>query len=269
MNGRIKGLIMLTAMFKENNRIQLLSGIICTLLLGLILSSTGYSAVVKMSSSHICHPEYSPYYSRIKNFTSYNTLQACLDAGGHLPKGLSRAGSTSSSITVQRHNPNKAITSKNGTSYKRSYFGHGWADIDHDCQNSRMEALVAQSTAPVKFKTDRECQVIAGRWISPFTNAVIHNASSIDIDHMVPLKWAWIHGAESWTQDKREQFANDPANLLSVESSLNREKGAKGPSEWLPPKNQCQYVLRFERVVKKYKLQESDKLYRVRQRVCN
>ena len=95
---------------------------------------------------------------------------------------------------------------------------------------------------------------MSGRWISPFSGKVLYKASEVDIDHVVPLKWAWDHGANKWTKAKREQFANDPANLLSVERSLNRQKGAKGLNQWLPPKNQCQYIVRFERVVKTYSL---------------
>ncbi|MGM0953782.1 MAG: HNH endonuclease family protein [Pseudomonadota bacterium] len=56
----------------------------------------------------------------------------------------------------------------------------------------------------------------------------MHDASKIDIDHVVPLKWAWQHGANKWTKEKRERFANDPRNLWSVELSLNSQKGAKG-----------------------------------------
>jgi hypothetical protein len=51
--------------------------------------------------------------------------------------------------------------------------------------------------------------------------------------------------ASQWAQEKSEQFANDPANFISVEACLNRQKGAKGPEVWLPPKNQCEYVLRY------------------------
>jgi hypothetical protein len=125
----------------------------------------------------------------------------------------------------------------------------------------------------VRFKTGRECRVVAGRWISPFTGAVIHDPSAIDIDHVVPLKWAWDRGAANWSRAQRERFANDPANLLSVEASLNRQKGAKGPDQWLPPANQCQYVLRFTRVMKTYKLElsaaEERRLTQTRSRVCN
>jgi hypothetical protein len=157
--------------------------------------------------------------------------------------------------------------------YSRAQFGHGWADTDGDCQNSRHEALIAQSTGSVRYKDGRECQVTAGRWISPFTGSVIHDPSQIDIDHVVPLKWAWEHGADSWPKSKREQFANYPANLLSVEARLNRQKGAKGLDQWLPPANQCQYALRFMRVLKTYKLelkpQENTRYIGIVKNVCS
>ena len=41
---------------------------------------------VKMSKSGICHAPGTSYYSRTKNFTAYNTIQECLDAGGRRPK---------------------------------------------------------------------------------------------------------------------------------------------------------------------------------------
>lgn len=34
-------------------------------------------------------------------------------------------------------------------------------------------------------------------------------ASDVDIDHVVPLKEAWISGAKDWTDARREQFANE------------------------------------------------------------
>lgn len=47
-----------------------------------------------------------------------------------------------------------------------------------------------------------------------------------------------------------------PANLLPVEARLNRQKGARGPVRWLPPDEgfRCQYVLRFERVMRAHGL---------------
>ena len=232
------------------------------LLLVLGLAATTVHATVKQSSSGICHSADSPYYERTKNFKPFATLDACLQSGGRLPQGMS-ASAGATLVAVQ----NQAVTG-----YSRAQFGKGWADNDGDCQNSRHEALIKQSTGPVRFKAGRECQVTAGRWISPYTGAVIHDPSRIDIDHVVPLKWAWEHGADKWPQSKRDRFANDPVNLLSVEASLNRQKGAKGLDEWLPPANQCQYVARFMRVMKAYKLElsplEAARYANVRQRRC-
>jgi hypothetical protein len=196
-----------------------------------------------MSNSGLCHPPQSNWYERTQNYTAFDSLKACLDDGGSLPQGVSRASINSSQEPIDE-----------SKGYQRSAFGHGWDDRDGDCQNSRAEALIAQSSTKVRFSDDSRCRVVTGRWISPFTGNVIQNASEIDIDHVVPLKWAWDHGASSWTRAKREDFANDPLNLWSVELSLNRQKGAKGPWDWLPPSGQCGYVARFVRIMKQYGL---------------
>lgn len=211
------------------------------------ISFNVYAGTVKKSSSGLCHPPSSPYYDRTQNFERFASLGECLNSGGRLSKGAV-------------HFSGPALVSKTG--YSRSQFGHGWADIDGDCQNSRMEALIEQSTAPVRFDSGRKCRVTAGRWISPFTGKVIHDASAVDVDHVVPLKWAWDNGAAQWTQEKREQFANDPVNLWSVELSLNRKKGAKGPDEWLPLAGKCQYISRFIRIVKLYGLEPGQRKWR-------
>lgn len=218
-------------------------------------SAVAEATVVKLSASGICHNSESPYFTRTKQFTPFRSLEACLDAGGRLPKGTAA--------------PSSSFSSDSG--YKREHFGRGWLDTDGDCRDARQEALAAQATAPVRFDS-AGCRVIAGRWISPFTGNAIHDHSAIDIDHVVPLKWAWDRGASQWTQHKRERFANDPVNLISVEASLNRSKGAKGPLEWLPPSGQCQYALRFLRVLKIYELslekQEAEGHERLKRRLC-
>ena len=135
-----------------------------------------------------------------------------------------------------------------GTHYKRDYFGKDWADFDRDCQNSRMEPLISQSTGQVHYKQINNAKLSLVVGFLHIQARCFIRTLEVDIDHVVPLKWAWDHGANKWTKAKREQFANDPANLLSVERSLNRQKGAKGLYEWLPPKNQCQYIVRFERI---------------------
>lgn len=208
--------------------------------IGFCVSGAASAGVVKMSSSGWCHPPQSSWYERTKNYQAFDSIEACLDSGGELPKGLSLEGALDQPGKQQ--------------DYERSAFGHGWSDADGDCQDSRAEALIAISSTLVRFASDKRCRVVTGRWISPFTNRVIQNAGDIDIDHVVPLAWAWERGARDWPREKRERFANDPVNLFPVELSLNRSKGARGPDEWLPPAGQCGYVARFTRIVKQYKL---------------
>lgn len=47
---------------------------------------TSKGGVVKKSRSGICHDRSSPYYHRTKRFTAYNSVEACLESGGRLPK---------------------------------------------------------------------------------------------------------------------------------------------------------------------------------------
>lgn len=220
-------------------RLPVLSLLALCLLTILWNQSSATQPKVKLSNSGICHDYSSRSYNRTKNFTPFQSLEDCLEAGGRLPKGQ----------TIEERTASEAQNE-----YRREHFGPGWADIDGDCQNSRHEALIAQSTGQVTFKDQRKCMVRTGRWISMYSGQVIHDATLIDIDHVVPLKWAWDHGANDWTKERRIEFANDPVNLLAVEASLNREKGAKGPDEWQPPTNQCQYRSRFRRVAIKYDL---------------
>ena len=48
--------------------------------------------------------------------------------------------------------------------YNRTEWRH-WNDEDRDCQNTRHEVLIMESLSPVKFKSDRGCQVLEGEWI--------------------------------------------------------------------------------------------------------
>ena len=198
--------------------------------------------IVKKSSSGTCHSKTSPYFDRTKKFSAYDSMAICVASGGKAYKSDARTSERQSA----------------SSGYYRSAFGNGWSDFDKDCQNTRHEVLSEKSTSDPRWDS-RGCRVIAGQWISFFSGKRIYDADEIDIDHIVPLKWAWEHGASEWKNDQREGFANDPRNLEPVEASLNRSKGAKGPIDWLPPSNQCSYVARFKRLVVLYKLELSTK----------
>lgn len=163
-------------------------------------------------------------------------------------------------------------TSGPGVPYDRDLYNH-WIDEDGDCINMRHEMLISLSTGPVTMN-DSGCLVSRGRWNDPYTGQIYTNARDLDVDHMVPLAWAHVRGGHSWSHERREAFANDQRNLFAVQASANRSKGAKGPTEWLPPNEtyHCEYVLRFTRIVLIYDLKlfpgEADEINQIRDQVC-
>jgi len=122
--------------------------------------------------------------------------------------------------------------------YVRAYFGDGWIDADHDCQDTRAEVLISESTAPVTFTTSSNCTVATGRWVDPWSGAVVTSATQVQIDHDVPLAEAWRSGAWAWTTAQRIAYANDlsyPWHLNAVTNSQNTSKSDSDPAHWKPP----------------------------------
>ncbi|MDN5915117.1 MAG: HNH endonuclease family protein [Pseudonocardia sp.] len=134
-------------------------------------------------------------------------------------------------------------------------FGDGWAPaLGPDC-DVRDVVLLRDLT---QVTTRKGCDVVAGTLRDPYTGAVVTGRTrAIDVDHVVPLSLAWRTGAAHWTQDERERFANDPANLLAVVAAGpdgNRAKGDDGPERWLPPVEPCGYAVKFAALTVRYEL---------------
>lgn len=142
--------------------------------------------------------------------------------------------------------------------YNRKFFKH-WVDQDKDCQNTRAEILIQYNIGKLTFKTDKKCVVVTGKWIDPYSDKIFTNANDLDVDHIISLKHAYISGAKNWDKKTREAFANSPDNLLPVWKKLNRQKGAKSPSQWLPPLEsyRCEYLTKWKTLKEKYKLQQT------------
>ncbi|KAL2021724.1 hypothetical protein VTK56DRAFT_6667 [Thermocarpiscus australiensis] len=108
-----------------------------------------------------------------------------------------------------------------------------WSTVSGAC-NTREYVLKRDGSNVV---TNDACTAVSGSWFSPYDGATWTAASDVDIDHMVPLKNAWISGANTWSTAKRTQFANDINNpqLWAVTDNVNQEKGDKSPDQWKPP----------------------------------
>ena len=157
------------------------------------------------------------------------------------------------------------------TDYDRDLFG--WRDdMDRNGCDTRNDILRRDLTAiTLKGGTDG-CVVQRGTLDSPYSGETIdfdRSDSTVDIDHVVALSDAWQTGAASWEEQTMREFANDPLNLLAVDSGLNRQKGDGDAATWLPPKKdyRCEYVARQIAVKDKYELwvkpAEADAMERV------
>ena len=144
------------------------------------------------------------------------------------------------------------------TGYARSQFPH-WSDPDRNGCDARNDTLKRDLTEVIYKAGTRDCKVISGLLLDPFSGKVItfsSTKSNIDIDHVVALSNAWQTGAAYFDKTKRQQIANDPLNLLAVDFSLNRQKGDGDAATWLPPLKsyRCDYVARQIAVKAKYGL---------------
>lgn len=152
------------------------------------------------------------------------------------------------------------------TEYSREQFGVRWADTDHNGCDTRNDIL-RRDLAHVAVAPDTQgCKVASGALTSPFTGEYIdfvagaQTSSDVQIDHVVALSDAWQKGAQNVDADRREEFANDPLNLLAVDGASNSAKGDGDAATWLPPNKtfRCEYVARQIVVKQRYELWITD-----------
>lgn len=145
------------------------------------------------------------------------------------------------------------------TGYARDQFGQKWRDIDRNGCDQRNDVLhrdLHNVDAPAG------CKVLSGVLEDPYTATTINfvrgqdTSSMVQIDHVVAMADAWQKGAQQLTPERREQFANDPMNLLAVDGPANQQKSAGDAATWLPANKafRCQYVSIQIRVKAEYQL---------------
>ncbi|MBF4615919.1 HNH endonuclease family protein [Curtobacterium sp. VKM Ac-1376] len=147
--------------------------------------------------------------------------------------------------------------------YDRDAFGPAWADTDLNGCDTRNDVLRRDLTAVVTKPGTNGSVVLSGTLHDPYTGRMIPfergNTSSlaVQIDHRIPLSYAWRHDAASWTAKQRELFANDQAtNLDDVYGHANEDKSGSGPGEWMPANtaDACSYAASFVSVARKWRL---------------
>lgn len=139
----------------------------------------------------------------------------------------------------------------------------GWRDFPNKKCTVRKAVLIDQGKS-VKY-TD-SCKITAGTFTDAYgergkNGKITYKKSSkgkdFDIDHVVALSLAWRSGMSRADDTLRNMVANDKANLVVSDPSLNRSKGDQSIDTWFPPKGSvghCDYVDRYAYTKAKYNM---------------
>jgi hypothetical protein len=173
------------------------------------------------------------------------TPSTALPATGAPSSSIATTGSPATILATLPIRPSTGLAG-----YSRDQFGPAWADVNHNGCDTRNDVLNRDLTGKSWQPNTHNCVVVAGTLADPYSGSMISfakaQASVIQIDHVVALGNAWSTGARGWTASRREQFANDPLELLAVSGRLNQAKGDADAAGWLPPNAgfDCTYVAR-------------------------
>ncbi|MEO8816577.1 MAG: HNH endonuclease family protein [Mycobacterium sp.] len=152
--------------------------------------------------------------------------------------------------------------------YRRSVFGDAWDD-DNDAPGGHngcdtRDDILNRDLADITHVSTKRCPdaVATGTLRDPYTNATVSFTrgakvgEAVQIDHIVPLAYAWDMGASGWPHRELRRFANDPANLLAVAGQANQDKGDAQPALWMPANTAfaCQYAMAYIAVLRGYAL---------------
>ena len=155
-----------------------------------------------------------------------------------------------------------------GYDYRRAAFGDAWDD-DNSAPGGRngcdtRDDILDRDLVDKTYVVTKRCPqaVATGVLHDPYTSATVpftrgaQVGAAVQIDHLVPLAYAWDMGARDWPDDTRKRFGNDPANLLAVAGQVNQDKGDQQPGMWMPPNHAfwCQYAMQFIAVLRGYSL---------------
>ena len=163
-----------------------------------------------------------------------------------------------SSYPILKLNMTQSLLSwMNMTSKKSNYFFEaydrtihfgGWVKkiVGPDCQSTRAKVLIRDTLVPVTMK-ENNCTVATGKWNDHYTMDTFKDAQDIQIDHMVPMKNAYVSGAYKWTYLQRCLYGNYMGyknHLIPIFGEENNQKSDHTPIDYMPPNDtyKCTYL---------------------------
>ncbi|MET9342642.1 HNH endonuclease family protein [Nonomuraea sp. NPDC003804] len=138
--------------------------------------------------------------------------------------------------------------------YSHRRFQPRWAHHKGRCD--ARETVLSRDGRGVR--RNAACHPVKGVWYSPYDGKRLRSEKLVDVDHVVPLAYAWRTGARTWSQARRRAFANDLTRpeLVTVSHSANIAKGGQGPQSWRPQRRGywCRYATSWITVKHHYRL---------------
>lgn len=168
--------------------------------------------------------------------------------------------STSSGNSTTKDNALKTLDSvkiadAQDIDYSRSEWKH-WVGSPCDTRET-----VLKNQGKDVVSDPSTCKITSGTWVDPYSGDTFTDAKALDIDHVIPLSYAASHGGQSWSAEKKQQFANDTTQLYVASAQENRSKSDKGPSDYMPSNKsfRCEYAKTWVSTASKYGLTISEK----------
>lgn len=143
---------------------------------------------------------------------------------------------------------------------RKKHFGDWIVDPRNgNCLNTRGVVLVRDSLSPVATDPFNRCLIAKGNWFDPYSHSSFKVSGDVQIDHVVPLKHAYISGGFKWDARVKCLYTNYRGfrdHLLVVKGSENMKKSDATPYSYMPPNREfaCAYLINWLKIKKIWNL---------------
>lgn len=138
---------------------------------------------------------------------------------------------------------------KPATTYNRQKQFGRWIQFKKTkgCYDTRAQVLIRDSRIEATSTDNKPCTIEKGEWLDPYSGRQLYDDDQVQIDHMVPLKEAYLAGASQWSQAQRCVYANFMGmkeHLVATSNFENLSKSDKTPELYMPPSREykCAYL---------------------------
>lgn len=172
-------------------------------------------------------------------------------SGGNSGQGAGDNGQGSSASALEAKLDTLTVAAGDHSKYARTDYRH-WITQNGSCDTR--DIVLKNAGFASNPRTCAGVEKPGFVYTEPYSGKKVSNPKKLDIDHTIPLEYVNQHGGAAWDPQRKQQFANDFSQLVAVDASANRQKGSKGPGEWMPDNkdDHCRYATIWVDTASKY-----------------